>query len=315
MENFQLLGDLALKLHNEFKSLFYLLLPIFFSVSLVIAWFKEPRGGPDFIESVKRAFIATLLLVGFQEITDTILLIANGLSDKISDMSGLHSLLKMAGDKAHTYSFSLNSAIFGANDLIIAILSFLSYLILYVARYIMVAIYHFGWVFLSILSPFILLFHFFSTKITLNLFKGMIEIASWQVVWAVLSAMLSALPFGNAYVADGNYLTVIVINLLIALCMLGTPLLVHSLVGNGFSGMASSLTPAAAAAMVTIHAKAPAALKSGREILGTTKAYAQNKIQGAQRAVAPLATYLNKMESAFRPSQAPPPSNTQPTKK
>jgi len=56
------------------------LLPIFFAVSLVFAWFKNPQGGPDFVEFIKRAFVATLLLAGFAEITDIIFFITNGLA-------------------------------------------------------------------------------------------------------------------------------------------------------------------------------------------------------------------------------------------
>jgi len=273
MDNFELLGQLALRLHNEFRQLYYVLLPIFFALALVFAWFREPRGGPDFVIALKRAFIATLLLAGFQEISDTILLVANGLTGKISDMTGLDSILKMAGDKSHSYTLSTTSLILGFNDLLIAVLSFLSYLVLYIARYVMVALYHFTWVFLSIMAPFLLLFHLFTSKITENLFKSLIEVACWQIVWSVLSAMLSALPFGNAYVADGNYLTVIVINFIIALCMLGTPLVVHSLVGSGFSAVTSTLSPVVAATMIAVPAKAATVMNMGRQVLGDTAGY------------------------------------------
>ena len=280
MDNYALLGDLAIKLHQDFRGLFYLLLPIFFSLSLIFAWFRNPAGGPDFVDALKRAIIATLLLVGFQEIASAILVIANGLSERISDMSGLDAVMRMAGDKARGYTLSGSSLILGFNDLLVATLSFLSYLILYVARYVMVAIYHFSWVFLSLLAPFLLLFHLFSSKMTLNLFRSLIEIASWQVVWSVLSAILIALPFGNAYMADGNYLTVIVLNFVVAICMLGTPLVVHALVGNGFSAMAGTLGPVVATAMVAAPLKAARAATFGRQVLSNTAGYA--KYQGAR---------------------------------
>jgi hypothetical protein len=273
MDNFALLGNVALKLNQEFQSLYYVLLPLFFGVAIIIDWFKGPGQGGDFVNTLKRAFVATLLLVGFQEITGAILLIANGLSDKISDMSGLDQLLQMAGDKARSYPLSPTSFLLGANDLIIAVLSFLSYLVLYVLRYLMVAVYHFSWVFLTILAPFLLLFHLFTSKITLNLFRSMIEIASWQVVWSVLSAILLALPYGNAYVADGNYLTVIVINFVVAICMFGTPLIVHALVGSGFSAMAGSLGPLAASVMMGAPTKAASVAKVGREVLSDTYSF------------------------------------------
>ena len=184
--------------------------------------------------------------------------------------------MQMAGDKAKSYPNSSMSIVLGFNDLIVATLSFLSYLILYVARYLMVAVYHFSWVFLSLIAPVLLLFHIFSPKITLNLFKSMVEVASWKVIWAVLSAMLAALPFGNAYATSGNYLTVIVINFVIAISMLCTPLVVKSLVGSGFTAFADTLGPITAAAMLAAPTRAGTMMKVGRAVIGDTKAFTGN---------------------------------------
>lgn len=279
MENFELLGALAQKLHMELRNTYYLLLPLFFCLSLAFTWFKAPTGGPDFLESVKRAFISTLLLAGFQEITDTILFITTGLADKISDMQGLDMFMQMAGEKARSYTMSTTSLLIGFNDLVIATLTFLSYFLLYFARYVMVAVYHFSWVFLSLIAPIVLLFHLFSPKMSLNLFKSLLEIASWKVVWAVLSAMLAALPFGNAYASSGGYLTIIVMNFVIAIAMLGTPVIVKSLVGGGFSSFASSLGPITAAAMMAAPTRAMTAMRMGRAAVDATRGCA-NHFQG-----------------------------------
>lgn len=295
MDQFALLGSVAVKLHNELRTLYYVLLPVFFALALVLAWFRHPQGGPDFIEAIKRAFVATLLLVGFSEITDVILFITNGLAAKINDMTGLDNMLKMAGEKARSYTLSPTSVVLAFNDLLVAVLAFLSYIVLYVARYITVAVYHFSWIFLSIIAPILLLFHLFTPKLTLNLFRSMIEVASWKVVWAVLSAMLAALPFGNAYMADGNYLTVIVLNFVIALCMLGTPLVVHSLVGGGLSSMTGALAPAVAGAMLAAPAKAASAFNVGREVLSNTHGL-------STRHAGHLASHVT---SAFRGGVAP----------
>jgi hypothetical protein len=274
MENFALLGSLAARLHAEFRGMFYILLPIFFGVALVLTWFRSAaQGPPDFVDVLKRAIVATLLLVGFQEITDTILTISNGISSKISDMSGIDTIIQMAGDKAKSYTVSVMTPVLAFNDLMVSVLSYCSFLILYVVRYVMVALYHFSWVFLVILSPFMLLFHLFSSKMTLTLFKSLMEIASWQIVWSVLAAILKALPFGNAYATDGNYLTVILINFLVGLCMFGTPFVVHALVGNGFSAVATSLSPAVIAAMAVSPRKSGTLLRGGREMISDTARY------------------------------------------
>ena len=84
----------------------------------------------------------------------------------------------------------------------------------------MLAVYHFSWSFLTILSPMILLFHVFSSKITINLFRSMAEIASWKVIRAILSLMLNALSWGDTLELEGNYLTLTIMNFVIALFML-----------------------------------------------------------------------------------------------
>ena len=42
---------------------------------------------------------------------------------------------------------------------------------------------------------------------------------------------------------ESDYLVLIVMNFVIALCMIGTPLAVKSVVGAGFTAFTSSLTP------------------------------------------------------------------------
>ena len=278
MDNFALLGNVAMKLHGEFRNLYYMLLPLFFALAVAVTWFKGPAGGLDFVQVLKRAFIGTLLLVGFSEMTDAILWISKGISDKISDMSGLDAIIAMAGDKAKSYTLTPTSVLIGFNDLIIAALSFLSYLILYAARFITVAMYHFSWVFLTLLAPFLLLFHVFSNALTISLFRSMIEIASWRIVWSVLSAMLTALPFGDAYQAEGGYITLVIINFIIALCMLGTPFVVHSLVGGGFSGIAGTISSGAAAAIIAVPVKTQTVATIGREALSDLRTIAVRPI-------------------------------------
>lgn len=283
MENFALLGSLAQSLHQEFVNWFYLLLPVFFALALAFDWFRNPAGSPDFLDTLKRAIIATLLLVAYQEIANAILSITTGIADKISDMSGLDTILKMAGEKTKNYTLTPMSLVLGFNDLMVAVLTFASYVVLYFARIISVAIFQFMWLFLSIASPLLILFNLFrgTAHITVNLFKSLVEVASYKIVWAILSAMLTSLSFGNAYATDGNYLTVIVLNFVIALAMLGTPKIVKSLVGGGLAGMSESLGIAATVAMAAAPAKAAAAIEMGREVLSDTRGYGNHLLEKA----------------------------------
>lgn len=264
MDQFAALGSVAFKLHTEMRNLYYLLLPVFFMVSVAIVWLQNPAGSPEFIDKVKRAFIATLLLAGFAEITDAMLFITSGIAEKIDNMSGLDAFLQMAGEKAQSYTRSPMSLVLAFDDLMMAVLSYCSFALLYCARYIMVAIYHFSWIFLSIMAPILLLFHLLSSQVTVNLFRSMFEIASWKVVWSVLSVMIKALPFGTWYTMDGNYLTITVMNFVIAICMVSTPLVVHSLFSGSFTSMAGGLSGLTAAVMVA----APGKIMAAKKILG-----------------------------------------------
>lgn len=275
MDQFAALGSVAFKVHMEMRNMYYLLLPVFFMASVAMVWIQNPVGGPEFLDKIKRAFIATLLLAGFTEITDAMLFLTNGIADKIDTMSGLEAVMQMASEKANSYTISPMTPILAFDDLMMAALSYCSYAILYCARFIMVAIYHFSWAFLSIMAPILLLFHVFTSQITVNLFKSMFEIASWKVVWSVLSVILKALPFGTWYAMEGNYLTIVVLNFVVAICMVGTPLVIRSLVGSGFTSMASGLTGVTAAVMLAAPAKALAAFNFGKATLGSMGSFAK----------------------------------------
>ncbi len=278
MLQFQTLGSLMRDLNAEFVSEYYLMLPVFFALAIVVAWFKSPGGSPDFLDTVKRAFIATLLLAAFPDISQAIVSIADGITERIDNLNGLDSVIRMAKEKADSYSHSSYPSVLMFNDLFMAVLSFLSYLAVYIARYLMLALYQFFWVFFSVTAPLLLLFNLFpgTSQITANLFKGMIEVASWKIVWAILGAMLTALSFGDIYQVEGDYVTLIVMNFVIAIAMLMTPTVVRSLVGKGLQQMSSNLGMATVATFATAPAKFTQIGSMGRNALNTLNQTREN---------------------------------------
>jgi hypothetical protein len=289
MPHFEVLGSLVVSLHQEFVRIHYLILPVFFALSLLVGWVKNPAGGADFIDTVKRAVITTLLLVAFQDISQGILFIADGIAEKIDNMQGLETILKMAAEKSQSYSKSSMTLILQFNDLVIAILAFVSYLVLYFARYITVAMYYFFWIFLSVSAPLLLLFNMFpgTSQITSNLFRSMCEVASWKICWAILSAMLTALSFGNIYQVDGNYVTLIVMNFAIAVAMLATPMMVRSIVGHGVAGMAPAIGAAAVATMAAAPARLSMIVNRGRGAINHTGGFAGKKFSAIKNRISP----------------------------
>jgi hypothetical protein len=249
------------------------MLPVFFALAIVVAWFKSPQGSPEFIDILKRAVISSLLLAAFPEISKAILFIAEGITERIDHLNGIDTVIRMAQEKSESISFSLTGALLQFNELLIATLSFLSYMLLYIARYLMIAMYHFFWAFYIVSAPLLLLFNLFegTQQVTVNLFKGMIEVACWKIVWAILGAMLSALAFGDAYQTEGGPLTLIVMNFVIAIAMLLTPMLVRSLIGPGLQSMSSAISPMAVIAMSATPAKAASSVTVGRQALNNPK--------------------------------------------
>lgn len=264
MPDWNILGSLMVDLHQEFEKIYYLLLPLFFATSIAFTWFRSPQGSIEFIDVLKRAVISTLLLVAFPEITKAIVFIADGITERIDAVNSLDTFIRMAQEKAHDYSTNPFSSILEFNEMIVSVLAFLSFLVLYIARYITIAMYHFYWIFYTVIAPLLLLFNLFSStsQITSNLFRGMIEVASWKIVWAIFGAMLTALTFGKIYAISGNYLVIVTMNFVIALAMLKTPKVVSSIVGQGFHSEASTFGSVVTAAM----AAAPLKL-AGRSLL------------------------------------------------
>lgn len=296
MPNFDVLGSLVVSLHQEFVRIYYLILPVFFALSLLVGWARNPAGGTDFLDTLKRAVISTLLLIAFQDISQGILFVADGIAEKIDNMQGLDTVMKMAAQKSQSYSHSSITLILQFDDFVVALLSFVSYLILYFARYISVAMYYFFWIFLSVSAPLMLLFNLFpaTSKITGNLFRSMCEVASWKICWAILSAMLTALSFGNIYATDGSYITLIVMNFVIAVAMLATPVMVHSLIGNGVVSMAPALGAAAVATMAAAPAKTALSVAKTRELLNHTAGFAAQKVTALKRHFSPASRNSNK---------------------
>jgi hypothetical protein len=268
MPQFDILGSLLRDLNSQFVTMYYLMLPVFFMLAVVVAWFKSPTGSPELLDIVKRALISTLLLAAFPDISRAIVGIADGITEKIDAANSLDAIIRMAKEKASTYSNSPSPSLLMFNDLLMATLSFLSYLAVYIARYLMIALYQFFWVFFTVSAPLLLLFNLFAgtSQITVNLFKGMIEVASWKIVWAILGAMLAALSFGDIYRVEGDYVTLIVMNFIIAIAMLMTPMMVRSIVGGGLQQMSSSLGAATVATIAAAPMKFTQAKGLGQKL-------------------------------------------------
>lgn len=253
--NFDVLGEMIRSIHTTLSHLFFIAMPVGILLSVSIGYVQN--GTPDYIDILRRALVASILIVSFPEISNLILSICDGIALKIDNQSGFDTFLRLAEEKSRSYSGAKSALLLKFDDLIIALLSYVSFVILYIARYLTIALYYFFWVLLSALSPILIFFYLFpsTSGITKNLYKGLVEVASWKIVWSIQSAMLVSLSVGNIYKTEGSYLTLIVLNFVIALGMIFTPTIVKSLSGEGAHGMAHHLGTAAVSAAVGIPAR------------------------------------------------------------
>lgn len=280
MLDFAALSPLMKDLHSQAVSMFYLLLPMFFSLAVLIQWFREPRGAVDFVSLLKRSLVSVLLLVAFPEITQAILAITGGIAEKIDSVRNLDRFMAIAEMKVENYSLSPQSLLLGFNDLFLATLTFLSFLVMYVARYLTLAMFQFFWLFLVATAPLLLLFNLFEAtqQVTANLFKGLIEVACWKIVWAILGVMLASLSFGEMYKVEGSYVTVIVMNFVIAIAMIATPLIVRSLVNSGAHAASPMLAASTVAAVASLPIRSTRLVTQSRSVAKDTKDYVMRKV-------------------------------------
>ncbi len=276
--NFEVLGSLVRDLRQGMTILFYIFLPVLILLSVLIGYLKS--GDTNYPEVIKRSFVAALMLVSFPEVSNLILDICDGVALKIDNMSGMETFIRMAGEKLDSYTFSKSLLLLQFDDLFIAVLSFISFIILFIARYLTIALYYVYWTILSVCSPLMILCYVFpaTTNITKNLYKGLIEVACWKILWAIMSAMLTSLSFGNIYKVEGSYITLIAMNFVIAIGLLSTPLLMRSLIGGGIQDTASTIGSAATTALTGMPLKVAVVTNAASQMTKETASYAAAKL-------------------------------------
>ena len=101
---------------------------------------------------------------------------------------------------------------------------------------------------------------------TSGLFKSLIEVACWKIVWSVIATLLwsSALSQINQDGSQVNFLTAIGFNIILAGSLLLTPFVVHALAGSGLAQMGKDLSSLAIGGMTI----------SPSRTLGVTKQFA-----------------------------------------
>lgn len=279
------------KIHEIFSSYFYLLVTALLLLGVVIEYFKWPIGQvPHFSTLVGRAIIAALLLHAYPEITNTIADFSDAVSQRLGDLNNFKLILDRMGDKLGELSWSWVSF----KESVMLLLSFLTFFILYFSIHIADSFYIFVWVMLYVFSPLLIALYVLpsTASATTALFKSLLEVASWKIVWSVTATLLwsSALSKINQDSSQISFLTAIGFNIILAGSLLLTPFIVHALMGAGVAQMGKDLSSLAIGSTTITPGKA----------VDASKGIVSHTFSGAKNAVS-----KNNFRPNFKKSNSP----------
>ena len=231
IEEYDKLLPVARQIYEHTSHLSWQMLLPLFLVSVALGYSNDLGLSGSVLVRLKRLVLVALLLVAFPTIAEFSQIIGVEVAKSIDDMTGIDMVLDAASKRAEAYSFDLNGLLNLGSDLLVGALVLVSFVILIVARFFLLAFQHFYWFLLVALGPFLILGTLFeaSSGITKGLFKSMFQVACWPVIWSVLSAFLKAMPFASAYSVEGNLITIVTLNLIIAVALLFSPFIVTQL--------------------------------------------------------------------------------------
>jgi hypothetical protein len=237
--DFSWLSQQAQQVHAIFNGMFYVLVLTLLSLGILMEYFKWPLGGvPAFSQLIGRALVAAILLHSLPEVMNAIADVTDALSKQLGDFNQIKNVFDVMRQRLHEMSASWVSV----KDSIIWIISFLGFYLLYITYFIAEACVLYGWTLLYIFSPLLIaLFVLPATAgATKALYKSLIEISCWKIVWAVLATLMwsNALSQINQPATNIHIITVISYSLLLVFSILLTPYAVHALAGAGIASLA-----------------------------------------------------------------------------
>lgn len=207
-----------------------MLVPLF-CLSIAFAYTSDLGIAGAVLVRLKRLIIVALMLISFPTIAETMQVVGVEVARSIDDMTGIDQVLDASAKRAEKFSFSLEGLLDMGSDILIGALVLLSFLILAFARLFLLSFQHFYWFLFVALGPLLMLGALFDSAVgmTKGLFKSMFQVACWPIIWSILSAFLRALPFASAYISEESLVTVVTLNLIIAVALLFSPFIVSQL--------------------------------------------------------------------------------------
>lgn len=231
----------AKTLHQVFASVFYIMVLTALSIAVILEYFKLPLGGtPQFVTLIGRVFIAAILLVATPEIMNMLASFTDAITQELGGFTNYHLVMDRLGDRVKEFSFSWLSFREG----VILIISFLTFFILYLVVYFADAMFLFVWMMLYIMSPVLIALYILpvTAGATAKLYRSLVEVCVWKILFCVFSALLWSFAVSdiNKPEAQVDFLTAILLNLMLAYSVAMTPKITASFLGSGISEVANS---------------------------------------------------------------------------
>lgn len=238
----QWLASEAKQIHSIFSSFFHSMILFMIIFGVVANYFKMPMGQvPEFLQLVGRAIVAAFILAAFPEILNFMANLTDDLASKIGQLNNFKLVLSRMGEKVGSLTWSWVNV----KDSLLLLISFITFFLLYISVYVADSAYLLVWTLLYIFSPILIAaFTLPSTaSATKGLFQSLIEVCLCKVVWAVLAALLWSFALSEVNKPEYNidFLTVILLNVMLAFSVLLTPFIVKNLVKGGLAQTGHSM--------------------------------------------------------------------------
>ena len=230
IEQYEKVLPAARLIYEHINSLSWQMLLPMFLLSVTMSYSSDLGLTGSILTRLKRLVLVALLLVAFPMIAEFCQILGVEIAKSIDDISGIDLVLQAASERSSDWTNNAQGLLNLGSDLIMGALVFCCFIILVLARYFLLAFQHFYWFTMIALGPLLILCSLFesTTGITRNLFKNMVQVACWPIMWSLLSAFLKCLPFATTYQA-GSFVTIITLNLLVAVALLFSPFMVSQL--------------------------------------------------------------------------------------
>ena len=302
----------ARSIHAIFESIFYGMAVIFILLAVVSEMISMPIGAVGSTpQLIGRVLIAAFLLHSYPEVTNALSDFVDALATKIGGFNEFHHVLDRMGDKLKSLTLSWISI----KEALIVGFTFITFFLLYISVFIANAGVIFVWLVLYVFSPVLIVFFVLpsTAHITAALYRALIEVCAWKIVWATLAALLWSSAMSEINKSDVNFLTVICLNIILALSLLFTPIIVNMIASRGIAGAATNAMGMAAGAA----AFTPGALASRLTKQTVAKSYGAgksgmsagfNKLTGRE----PAAGQKTKFAGGSRKPNGGPPMPTAP---